>query len=102
MLEYDILDIRGNLTSVGQQQKKQQNLRTSHRDVPGHHMDRLEQGPDYADGGSKSRTMQMRWEQFQNFAYISEFRRNFRILPTLSQVYRIVKFSKIVNIFKNR
>ena len=101
MLEYDILDIRGNLTSVGQQQKKQQNLRTSHRDVPGHHMERWEQGPDYADGGSKSRTMQMRWEQFQNFACISE-RRNFRILPTLSQVYRIVKFSKIVNIFKNR
>ena len=83
-------------------------MRTSHRDVPGHHMERWEQGPDYADGGSKSRTMQMRWEQFQNFAYISEFRRNFRILPnfrilsTLSQEYRIVTFSKIVNIFKNR
>ena len=50
MLEYDILDIRGNLTSVGQ--KKQQNLRTSHRDVPGHHIERWEQGPDYANGAN--------------------------------------------------
>ena len=46
MLEYDILDIRGNLTSVGQQKK-----------ICGHH---IETSLDITwRGGSKARTMQM-------------------------------------------
>ena len=50
MLEYDILDIRGNLTSVGQQQKK-------NNKICGHH---IETSLDITwRGGSKARTMQM-------------------------------------------
>ena len=62
MLEYDILVIRGNVTSAGQQQK-QQNWHIESRDVLGHHIERWEQGPDYAN----------------EMETISEFRLHFRI-----------------------
>ena len=56
----------------------QQNWRTSYRDVPGHHIERWEQGPDYANGVNPGLC---KWDgnnfrispTFQNFVEISEF-----------------------------
>ena len=95
MLEYDILDIRGNLTSVGQQQKKT----TKFADIT-----QRRPWTSYREVGARPGLCRW-WEQIPDYANemgtISEFRLHFRISSKFQNFANFVTSVQDCKIFQN-